>query len=446
MSDPILPNSRLGPLVSYGNAWLAAIIDSSDDAIVSKTLDGIITSWNRGAERIFGYSAEEAVGQHISLIIPKTRLSEEDQVLAAIRQGQRVDHFETMRQTKDGRLIHISLTVSPVRDSEDRIIGVSKVARDISERKRLEEDARVMDRERRAALASEQKARAEAEAINRGKDEFVTTLSHELRTPLNAIFGWVQLLRAGALDETARAHALEVIDRNTRTQTRMVEDLLDVSRIMTGQFRIEPRPVDLATVIAAAVDAVRPAIDAKGLQLVTHLDAAGPVAGDPDRLQQVVWNLLTNAVKFTPRGGRIEVTLERRGSRGGGARLGYRPRDLRGLPAPRLRALQPGGRLDVPIPARPRYRPGARPPPGRAPRRCRRCRERGGGPGRHVHGPAARSRDASGHPRRRRHRRRARAGRRSAPAPGGRRHPRGGRRRRRPRAAPDGVPAGRALR
>src|SRR6185436_14184961 len=123
------------------------------------------------------------------------------------------------------------------------------------------------------------------------------------------------LLRAGALDETGRAHALEVIERNTRTQTRMVEDLLDMSRIMTGQFRIEPRSVDFATVIVAAVDAVRPAVDAKGLQLVTHLDpGTGPVSGDPDRLQQVVWNLLTNAVKFTPRGGRIEVTLERRGS------------------------------------------------------------------------------------------------------------------------------------
>ena len=203
MPDPILPKNRLGPLVSYGDAWLAAIIDSSDDAIVSKTLDGIITSWNRAAEQMFGYSAEEAIGRHISLIIPTARLSEEDHVLGTIRQGGRVDHFETVRQTKDGRQIHISLTVSPVRDAEDRIVGVSKVARDISERKRLEEDARVMDRERRAALAREQKARTDAEAINRGKDEFLATLSHELRTPLNAVFGWARMLAFRRMASTA---------------------------------------------------------------------------------------------------------------------------------------------------------------------------------------------------------------------------------------------------
>ena len=172
---------------------------------------------------------------------------------------------------------------------------------------RARADARARAREGGAARVWRPSARS--------KDEFVTTLSHELRTPLNAIFGWVHLLRSGALDEAARSHALEVIERNTRTQTRMVEDLLDMSRIMTGNFRIEPRPVDLEAVIGAAVDAVRPALDAKGVHLATHLDAtAGPVAGDPDRLQQVVWNLLTNAIKFTPRGGRVEVRLERHGS------------------------------------------------------------------------------------------------------------------------------------
>ena len=310
MPDPILPKNRLGPLVSYGGAWLAAIIDSSDDAIVSKTLDGIITSWNRGAERMFGYSAEEAVGQHISLIIPNARRTEEDQVLAAIRQGQRVDHFETVRQTKDGRLIHISLMVSPVRDAENRIVGVSKVARDITERKRLEEDARATDSERRAAFAREQKARAEAEAVNRSKDEFLATLSHELRTPLNAVFGWARMLADGQLDAETTRKATDAILRNATAQIQLVEDLVDVSRIVTGKMQLELRPVDLKVVVEAALDAVRPAATIKDITLDVAIDPRlDPIVGSPERLQQVVWNLLSNAVKFTPKRGRVHVEV-----------------------------------------------------------------------------------------------------------------------------------------
>ena len=310
MPDPIPPKNRLGPLVSYGDAWLAAIIDSSDDAIVSKTLDGIITSWNRGAERMFGYSAEEAVGQHITLIIPSDRHTEEVQVLAAIRQGQRVDHFETVRQTKDGRQIHISLTVSPVRDAEDRIVGVSKVARDISERKRLEDDARAMDSERRAAFAREQKARAEAEMVNRSKDEFLATLSHELRTPLNAVFGWARMLADGRLDAEMTRKATDAILRNASAQIQLVEDLVDVSRIVTGKLQLELRPVDLKAVVEAALDAVRPAATVKDIPLDVTIDPRlRAIIGAPDRLQQVVWNLLSNAVKFTPRRGRVQVEV-----------------------------------------------------------------------------------------------------------------------------------------
>jgi PAS domain S-box-containing protein len=309
--DPILPKNRLGPLVSYGDAWLAAIIDSSDDAIVSKTLDGIITSWNRGAERMFGYSAEEAVGQHITLIIPSDRHTEEDQVLAAIRQGQRVDHFETVRQTKDGRQIHISLMVSPVRDAENRIVGVSKVARDISERKRMEEDARAMDRERRAAFAREQKARAEAEMVNRSKDEFLATLSHELRTPLNAVFGWARMLADGQLDTETARKATDAILRNATAQIQLLEDLVDVSRIVTGKMQLELRPVDLKAVVEAALDAVRPAATVKDITLDVTIDPRlRPIIGAPERLQQVVWNLLSNAVKFTPRRGRVQVDVQ----------------------------------------------------------------------------------------------------------------------------------------
>ena len=305
VSDAREPLSDQGPLAGHVRAWLAAIIDSSDDAIVSKTLDGVITSWNRGAERIFGYRAAEAVGQRISLIIPRERLAEEDTVLAQIVRGEKVDHFETVRRAKDGRLIDISLTVSPVRDSTGRIIGASKIARDITERRRIE-------RERDALLVRVQEAHAEAEALNRGKDEFLATLSHELRTPLNAIFGWARMLATGQLGADERSHAAEVILRNATAQVQLIDDLFDVSRIITGNMHLDLRPVDPRAVVEAALDAVRPAVAAKVIRLETALDPrAGPIMGAPDRLQQVIWNLLSNALKFTPTGGRIQVHLRR---------------------------------------------------------------------------------------------------------------------------------------
>src|SRR5436309_4949578 len=156
---------------------LAAIIDSSDDAIVSKTLDGVITSWNHGAERIFGWTAAEAVGRHITLIIPRERHTEEDEVLARIRRGEKIDHFETVRVTKDGQLLNISLTGSPVKDGTGRIVGASQIARDVTDRRRLED-------ERDRLLAREQRARAEAEPSNRMKDELPAIVPHELRTAL----------------------------------------------------------------------------------------------------------------------------------------------------------------------------------------------------------------------------------------------------------------------
>jgi len=286
-------------------ARLAAIVDSSDDAIVSKTLEGVITSWNQSAERIFGYTAAEAVGQHITLIIPEDRLPEEKEVLARLVRGERINHFETIRRTKDGRLIDISLTVSPVRDVNSRIIGASKVARDITEQ-------RLRERERQGLLEREQEARAEAEMVNRSKDQFLTTLSHELRTPLNAIYGWARMLDTGRLDEPVIRRATEAILRNATAQVQLIEDLFDVSRVITGNMRLEVRPLNLAMVIESALDTVRPAATTKGVQLELVLDpAAGAMMGDPARLQQVIWNLLMNAVKFTPRGGRVAVHLRR---------------------------------------------------------------------------------------------------------------------------------------
>jgi PAS domain S-box-containing protein len=291
------------PDAAEGAARLAAIIDSSDDAIVSKTLDGVITSWNRSAERIFGYTAEEAVGQNITLIIPEERHGEEREVLARLVRGERIDHFETIRQTKDGRRVEISLTVSPVRNATGRIVGASKVARDISDRRRLERESRML-------LEREQEARGAAEALNRSKDQFLATLSHELRTPLNAIYGWARMLDAGRLDEPATRRATEAILRNAAAQVRLIEDLFDVARVITGNMRLDVRPLNVVTVLEAALDTVRPTAAAKGVHLESVVDPrAGAMMGDPARLQQVIWNLLSNAVKFTPRDGRIELRL-----------------------------------------------------------------------------------------------------------------------------------------
>jgi PAS domain S-box-containing protein len=287
---------------------LAAVVNSSDDAIVSKSLDGIITSWNPAAERMFGYLAGEAIGKPITIIIPEERLPEEAEVLRRLRLGESLDHYETIRVRKDGTRIAISLTVSPIRDLSGTVVGASKIARDITERRRAEE-------ERALLLAREQAARTEAERASRLKDEFLATLSHELRTPLTSIMGWVRMLQQGSLDSAGRTRALDIVDRNTAALARLVDDILDISSITMGRFRLENAPVELPPVIQSAVDAVRHAATAKGIDLAVTTDpGVRPVAGDAGRLQQVVWNLLANAVKFTPPGGRVEVTLAPSGS------------------------------------------------------------------------------------------------------------------------------------
>jgi PAS domain S-box-containing protein len=286
-------------------ARLAAIVESSDDAIISKNLDGIITSWNRSAEVLFGYSAKEAIGKSILLIVPGNRRDEEVKILGSISRGQRIDHFETQRVTRDGRLLDISLTVSPVRDSSGTIIGASKVARDITERKRY-------DQEREKLLDAERHAREEAQRVNRMKDEFLATLSHELRTPLNAVMGWAQMLASGHLASGEMKEAGQIIERNARTQKQLIDDLLDMSRIVSGKLRLDVQRVEPLGVVETAVDMIRPSADAKGVRLEKVLDPlAGPISGDPARLQQMLWNLLTNAIKFTPRGGRVQVLMER---------------------------------------------------------------------------------------------------------------------------------------
>lgn len=190
---------------------------------------------------------------------------------------------------------------SRVGDPELRQVGL--VFKDVSASKRAEQ-------ERDALLAAEQAARREAEHANRLKDEFLATVSHELRTPLHAMLGWASLLRSGQLGKEKTEHALETIERNARAQAQLIEDLLDVSRILEGKLQLDVQPTDLRTVVEAALDTVQPAADAKGVSLQARLTSQGTVVGDAQRLQQIVWNLLFNAVKFTPRGGRVQILLQ----------------------------------------------------------------------------------------------------------------------------------------
>jgi PAS domain S-box-containing protein len=476
-------------------AHLAAIVASSEDAVVSKTLDGIVTSWNASAERLFGYTAAEMLGQPILRIIPEDLRYEETEILTKLRAGERIERYETVRVHKNGTRFDVSLTVSPVRDSTGRIVGAAKIAHDITDRRRaeraLKEEAETLETlnrvgqavaaqldlerivqivtdaateltgaqfgaffynvtneakesywlytlsgapreafaqfpmprntevfattfhghgvlrspdirkdprygknapfkgmpeghlpvvsylavpvtthtgtvigglffghpqtdaftdrserlavgvaaqasiamthanlfrtlreretelqqaalEREQILESERTARSEAERLSHMKDEFLATLSHELRTPLNAIQGWATLLRQREVSREDRERGLETIERNVRAQAQIVNDLLDMSRIISGKIHLEVQPLHLHEVVNNAIEAVRQSANAKDIRLQALLDSSiGLVRGDPNRLQQVLWNLLTNAVKFTPKGGRIQVILER---------------------------------------------------------------------------------------------------------------------------------------
>ena len=286
----------------------AAVLQAALDCLVSMDHRGLVVEWNPAAERTFGFTRSEALGREMAeLIIPPHLRERHRSGLAryvATGEGPVVGkRFEITAVRKDGSEFPVELAISRIPvDGPPMFTGH---IRDISDVKRAEE-------ERARLLASEQQARRDAEAANRMKDEFLSVVSHELRTPLNAILGWAQILASGDGGAEDVKEGLEVIQRNARVQTQIIEDILDMSRIISGKVRLDVQRVDLASVIEAATDSMRPAADAKGIRVQLVLDPlAGPVSGDPARLQQVVWNLLSNAIKFTPRGGRVRVTLER---------------------------------------------------------------------------------------------------------------------------------------
>lgn len=292
--------------------FLSAIVSSAEDAIISKNLNGIVTSWNPGAEKLYGYTSEEMIGKPISILIPADHQDEEPQILDRIRRGEEIEHYQTQRVRKDGQLVDVSLTVSPIRDSLGQIIGASKIARDVTQSKLAESRQREFLREAQDARSEAERAREQAEAASRAKDEFLVNISHELRTPLTSILGWTQMLMSHRLGPERQQKAIETIDRQARSQAQLIEDLLDVSRIISGRLRVDFKPVDLKAIVGMALEAVRPGAEAKRIHLQsTFSSGAGPVVGDAERLQQVVWNLLSNAVKFTATGGTVQVEVRR---------------------------------------------------------------------------------------------------------------------------------------
>ncbi len=290
--------------------WLAAIAESSDDAIVGKDLNGVVKSWNKAAEAMFGFTAEEIVGQSITCIIPADRSDEEASIIARIAKNERIVHFETERQHKSGRLIPVSITVSPIRDDQNVVIGVSKIARDLTERDLREAKLRASNAELERLARHLAKARDAAEGANRAKSGFLASISHELRTPLNGILGYAQLLHMeGDLNAVQTERVKKMITAGTHL-LQLVTKVLELSALEKGLADVQAVECDAEAIAVSCVELIRPVTTAKGLTLTTAVTPGTErkLVTDPMRLRQILYNLLGNAAKFTAQG-EIELRL-----------------------------------------------------------------------------------------------------------------------------------------
>jgi hypothetical protein len=293
-----------------------------DYAIFMLDPEGNVATWNAGAQRIKGYAPSEIIGRHFS-----TFYSEEDKQnrkpereLEIAREKGSVED-EGWRLRKDGSRFWANVVITAVHDEQGKLRGFAKVTRDITDRKQAEETQRALLEQREARLQAEEERRhAEAsyraaQEANRAKDEFLMTLSHELRTPMTSILGWSRMLPSLKPDDSLFQEAIASIASGAQLQARLIDDILDVSRIVSGKMRLTPETIDVGRVIKDAVDAVTPTAAAKQITITTSLASnLGNMVADPTRLQQVIWNLLTNAVKFTPRHGAVEMAARRTSS------------------------------------------------------------------------------------------------------------------------------------
>ena len=292
------------------SARLVAIVESSGDAIIGKTLEGGITSWNRAAQLLFGYSAAEAIGHNVQMLIPPDRRNEEMDILTRLSRGELVPPFETRRLAKDGRLIDVLLTISPIRDAQGRIVGASKIARDIAPLRQVQEarlQAQRLEAENRQILEA-----------NRLKSQFLANMSHELRTPLNAIIGFADLLHRGTVKPESPKHHeyLGHIGNSGRHLLQLINDVLDLSKVESGKFEFFPEPVQLPKLVSEVMGVLQNAAQRKRLQMQVEIDPAlGELVLDPVRLKQVLYNYLSNAIKFTPDEGQVTVRARAEGAK-----------------------------------------------------------------------------------------------------------------------------------
>ncbi|MEO9069544.1 MAG: PAS domain-containing sensor histidine kinase [Ginsengibacter sp.] len=279
-------------------AILAAIVDSSDDAIISKTLNGIITSWNRSATTMFGFTEIEAIGKHISIIIPEDRIAEETMIINSIRSGKKIDHFETIRQAKDGTKRYISLTVSPVKDRTGKIIGASKIARDISIK---------VEAEKKRQLYTER-----LQELNTYRDEFMVMASHELKTPTTVISANLQILGM-IMQADPNYNFIEKAIRQVDKLSALITNLLDVSKIQAGKLALVPTNIDLAELIEETSSNLQQT--AKGRQIIfnNHHEKLMAMA-DRERIEQVLINIIGNAIKYTPDLSKIIIDAGKKGN------------------------------------------------------------------------------------------------------------------------------------
>ncbi len=290
---------------------LASHFENSPLAIIEWDSDFRVSRWSESAERLFGWKAEEVIGKHVNDW--HFVFDEDADAVAQLTHRQRVgvELLGVQRNrnyTKEGSVLYCEWYNSVLHGNSGKMVSVLSLVLDVTARKLAEE-------ERAALLVRERDARKEAEEADRLKDEFLATLSHELRTPLTSILGWALMIRNRDIEEENIDRAIETIERNARSQARLIDDLLDVSRIITGNLRLDVRPINMAPILEAAHDALRPTAEAKGVTVKTEYDPdCCLVTGDPNRLRQIIWNLLLNAIKFTPRGGNVSVNLAGVGS------------------------------------------------------------------------------------------------------------------------------------